>query len=106
MSTKTQMEEITPTEVSQRINEGKRDSIIDVREHDEIAEGAIPGIHHIPLGELEDRLSEIDKSKEHILVCRSSARSGRAAEFLKSKGYKVKNMAGGMLDWKGELERK
>ena len=106
MSTNTLIEEITPTEVSHRINEGKRDSIIDVREHEEVAEGAIPGIHHIPLGELEDRLGEIDQNKEHILVCRSSARSGRAAEFLKSKGYKVKNMAGGMLDWKGDLDKK
>lgn len=83
MTTKTLVEEVTPSEVAKRLSEGKRVSLIDVREDEEVAEGAIPGVKHIPLGELEDRMHEIEKDKEHILVYRSSARSGRAAEFLK-----------------------
>ncbi|OLO28500.1 sulfurtransferase [Alkalihalophilus pseudofirmus] len=106
MLTKTAIKEITPSKVSRHLREGKKVSIIDVREDEEIAEGTIPGVKHIPLGELENRIHEIDKDKEHILICRSSARSGRAAEYLSNKGYRVQNMVGGMLDWKGDLEKK
>ncbi|MDG4656017.1 rhodanese-like domain-containing protein [Ectobacillus antri] len=95
--------EITPNEVEQLRLE-KKLSIIDVREDEEVAQGKIPGAAHIPLGELEQRLTEIDKEQEHIMVCRSGARSGRASAFLTEKGYKVKNMSGGMLAWEGEIE--
>ncbi|WP_028399914.1 rhodanese-like domain-containing protein [Ectobacillus panaciterrae] len=97
--------EITPDEVEQLVH-GKKDvNIIDVREHEEVAQGKIPGAYHIPLGELESRLKEVPEDKEHIMVCRSGARSGRASEFLAERGYNVKNMSGGMLAWKGETEK-
>ncbi|MFB4163935.1 rhodanese-like domain-containing protein [Alteribacillus sp. JSM 102045] len=99
------VKEINPEEVSQLLREKKDVNIIDVREDDEVAQGKIPEAKHIPLGELEDRLNEIEKNKEHIVVCRSGARSGKASEFLKSKGYNVMNMTGGMLDWKDKVEK-
>ncbi|WP_102344957.1 rhodanese-like domain-containing protein [Bacillus sp. Marseille-P3661] len=104
MSSATLIEEILPDEVSKKAKEGDV-SIIDVREHDEVAQGKIPGAFHIPLGEIESRLHEIDKDTEHIMVCRSGNRSGIAAQFLKDKGYKVKNMIGGMLNWKDRVEK-
>nr|WP_054754212.1 rhodanese-like domain-containing protein [Piscibacillus salipiscarius] len=91
--------------LKKELEDHKELSIIDVREDDEVAQGKIPGAQHIPLGELPDRLSEIDENKEHIMVCRSGGRSGKATDFLKSKGYKVKNMPGGMLEWEGKVER-
>ena len=105
MHTKSKVDEILPEEVSKKIDEGKAKSIIDVREHEEVAQGKIPGAYHIPLGELEDRLNEIDSEKEHIMVCRSGSRSGKASEFLQDKGYKVKNMVGGMLNWENEVDK-
>ena len=78
---------------------------MDVREVDEVRGGKIPGAYHIPLGLLEFRMHELDKSKEYIMVCRSGARrSGRASQFLESYGYKVINMTGGMLSWEGALK--
>ena len=56
----------------------------------------------IPLGELSDRLDEIEDLKEVELIvhCRSGARSGRAKEYLESEGFsKVRNLIGGMLAW-------
>ncbi|WP_425712568.1 rhodanese-like domain-containing protein [Fictibacillus sp. Mic-4] len=47
----------------------------------------------------------MDKDKEHFMVCQSGNRSGMAAEFLQDKGYKVKNMVGGMLNWEDEVEK-
>lgn len=98
------MKEMTAQEVEQAVNEGKSLNILDVREVDEVSAGKIPGAVNIPLGLLEFRMHELDKSKEYIMVCRSGGRSGQASQFLDSHGYKVINMAGGMLDWEGNVE--
>ncbi len=99
------MKHILPQEVEQQLKEGRALSIIDVREYEEVAQGKIPGARHIPLGQLLERMNEIDKNEEHILVCRSGNRSGMACQLLESYGYRVVNMTGGMLEWTGEIER-
>lgn len=38
------------------------------------------------------------------MVCRSSARSGRATQYLEDRGFDVTNMIGGMLAWEGEVQ--
>lgn len=99
------MKEITAKEVQERSEAGELLNIIDVREQEEVSEGHIKGIIHIPLGELESRISELDQNREYILVCRSSARSGKAAAYLEANGYTAINMVGGMLSWKGNTEK-
>ncbi|WP_423801773.1 rhodanese-like domain-containing protein [Neobacillus sp. SAB-20_R2A] len=98
------MKQMTVKEVETLLNEGKKLNIIDVREVDEVAAGKIPGVVNIPLGLVEFRMHELDKSKEYIMVCRSGGRSGRATQFLESYGFNVINMAGGMLAWEGKVE--
>lgn len=98
------MKEMTAKEVESKLNEGKKFDIIDVREVDEVAAGKIPGSVNIPLGLIEFRMHELDKSKEYIMVCRSGARSGRASQFLEYQGFNVINMTGGMLFWEGIVE--
>lgn len=92
-----ELEEISPSEVKQLLKDGKKVSLIDVREDEEVAEGKIPEAAHIKMGEIPDRLSEIDKNEEHIIICRSGRRSENVAFYLQDQGYKVKNMTGGML---------
>ena len=98
------MKQIMPHEVEELARQQKDLSIIDVREADEVASGKIPGAVNIPLGLLEFRLQDLDKSKEHIVVCRSGGRSSMAANLLESRGYKVINMTGGMNEWQGHTE--
>ena len=83
----------------------KDDSItfIDVREVAEVAAGKIPGVINIPLGLLEFKMHELDKSKEYIMVCRSGARSATAVNFLESYGFNVTNLSGGMNAWTGKV---
>jgi rhodanese-related sulfurtransferase len=100
------MKEITASEVQERLEAGEILNIIDVRESEEVAEGHIDGIIHIPLGELQERIDDLDKDKEYFLVCRSGARSGKAASYLESVGFKVTNILGGMLTWKGKVVKK
>lgn len=98
------MKETTPKDVERQQNEGKQLNIIDVREVEEVEEGKIPTAINIPLGLLEFRMHELDKTKEYIMVCRSGGRSGRATQFLGGQGYQVTNMIGGMLAWEGKTE--
>jgi rhodanese-related sulfurtransferase len=98
------MKEITAKKVEALLNEGKKLNIIDVREVDEVAAGKIQGAVNIPLGLVEFRMNELDKSKEYVMVCRSGGRSGRATQFLESYGFNVINMTGGMLAWEGKVE--
>lgn len=98
------MNRMTTQEVKEYMDNKKEVSIIDVRETEEVKAGKIPGAVNIPLGLIEFRLQDIDKSKEHIMVCRSGNRSGKAANLLENHGYKVINMDGGMLDWDGPTE--
>ena len=98
------MKTMTAQEVQEYMNNNKDVSIIDVRETEEVKAGKIPGAVNIPLGLIEFRLQDIDKSKEHIMVCRSGSRSGMATNILENHGFNVINMDGGMLDWDGPTE--
>ena len=96
------MTAMTAKEVQQKLEAGETLHMIDVREQFEVEEGHIKGITHIPLDELEERIGELDKNTEYIMICRSGARSGKATAYLEEKGYKVINMTGGMMSWEGE----
>lgn len=98
------MNVITPKEVAELMVKDRELSIIDVREDYEVANGAIPGAKNIPLDQLAAREEELDKTKEHILVCRSGKRSATAHDQLEAHGYKVKNMTGGMNEWDDRVE--
>ena len=93
--------DITIEELKDRMDKGEQLNLIDVREEYEFDEFNI-GATLIPLGELPDRLEEIEawKDQEILIHCRSGARSGRAKEYLTSEGYtNVRNVLGGMLAW-------
>lgn len=98
------MKTITTYEVKQMIEAGEEVHLIDVREADELAQGKIPGVIHIPLGLLEFKMQDLDKKNAYIIVCLSGGRSGQAAMFLEGYGYDATNMNGGMMMWGGEIE--
>lgn len=96
------MREYTTTQVQDLL--GEELNVIDVREVEEVAQGKIPGAVNIPIGLLEFRMHELDKSEEYIMVCRSGGRSAQASKFLESHDFSVINMTGGMLAWEGPIE--
>lgn len=76
--------------------------LLDVREDGEFAEGHIAGAHHIPLGSLTSRLTELDSAKQRpvVVACRSGHRSGVACRQLRKQGFEqVYNLRGGMMAW-------
>lgn len=105
--TNDQIEEISfdqTIDLEQIIN---RDGLIlDVREEAEFAFGHIEGAKSIPMGELEARLSELDKEQEIYVICRTGKRSDMAAQKLALHGFiKVFNVLPGMTSWKGKLTK-
>ena len=83
---------------------GADGQLVDVREDVEVAEGTIPGALHIPLGDLPDRVGELDPARTVALFCRSGGRSLRAGEYLVDAGFSdVVNLDGGILAFSGEL---
>jgi rhodanese-related sulfurtransferase/TusA-related sulfurtransferase len=77
--------------------------VLDVRETAEYAFNHIPNAISIPLGELEQRLGELDKEEEIYVVCRTGSRSDLAAQKLAEKGFtKVMNVLPGMSQWTGK----
>lgn len=90
------MSEITITDAEAR---RAQDQVLDVRENFEVAEGMIPGALHIPMGQLNTRLAELETAHPVIVVCRSGNRSARVAEALNNAGYTADTMAGGMTAW-------
>lgn len=99
------MKQITTKDLAEKVKYNEDVNVIDVREDDEVAKGKIPGARHIRLGEIQDRLDEIDKDKHYYMVCRSGGRSGRASEFLEARDYDVTNVDGGMLEWDEDVEK-
>ncbi len=97
---------IEAREVERLLESGNPLNIIDVRENDEVAQGMIPTATHIPLGEISNRIHELDSSKEYVMVCRSGKRSEKACTILASSQIAVVNMSGGMLSWKGKITNK
>lgn len=73
--------------------------LLDVREPDEWAAGHAPGARHIPLGALSARGAEIPRDTEIYVICRSGARSARAAHALTGAGWKALNVTDGMQGW-------
>lgn len=73
--------------------------LLDVREQHEWQAGHAPKARHLPLGQLPGRLDELPAGRPVITVCRSGARSARAAGLLAGTGRQVSNLAGGMRAW-------
>jgi adenylyltransferase/sulfurtransferase len=99
-----QVPEITPKELKARLDRGDDLFILDVREPHEYQICNLKG-QLIPLGELPQRVHELDSSREIVAHCRSGKRSAEAVDFLRKAGFrKILNLKGGILAWSDEVD--
>jgi len=96
--------EITPSEFVERRSRGESLTLLDVREEWELGVASVPDVVHIPMGEVADRLGELDRGREVVVLCRSGRRSLQVASFLQQNGFQAVNLAGGILAWSRELD--
>lgn len=98
--------ELTPREFLDRRDAGTPMTLLDVREDWEIDVAPVPGDHlHVPMGQIPDRLAELDPQQETVVICRSGARSMQVANYLERSGFRaVYNLAGGILAWSRDID--
>jgi adenylyltransferase/sulfurtransferase len=106
VETKTTMEEISATELKQRLDKGDDIQIIDVREPHEYEIGQIPDSKLIPLGQVLNRMNEIDPDRETVVHCKMGGRSAKAIDALQRSGFagKLINLRGGITAWSDEVD--
>lgn len=100
---KKQIKEIDADELERMQQSGEKFALVDVREPDEVAQGAIPGAVSVPRGVLEYKIDGVttDKNAPIVCYCGGGGRSALAASNLKKMGFKnVMSLAGGYKGWR------
>jgi len=97
------VEEIDVEELAERIDAAHRAGaevrLIDVREVSEYVEGHVPGAELVVLGTVPDNLDRFRGDGPAYVICKSGARSMRAAEHVAAQGIEAINIAGGTMAW-------
>lgn len=79
--------------------------VLDVREPWELALARVEMTVDIPMGQIPDRLGELDPSETMVVMCHHGNRSRQVAIFLKQRGFsRVINLAGGIDAWSTEVD--
>ena len=100
------IEEISATDLKRRLDAGDDIQLIDVRQPEEWAFAKIEGAKLIPLGEIVNRMGEIDENRETVIHCKAGMRSAQAVHALQRAGFKgeLKNLKGGITAWSNEVD--
>jgi adenylyltransferase/sulfurtransferase len=92
-------------ELKTRIDQEDGVFILDVREPQEFEICRIPNSTLIPLGDLPQRLSELEGKNEMVVHCKSGVRSAKAVKLLRAAGFsRAKNLRGGLLAWIDKID--
>lgn len=98
---------ISAFDLKDRMMTGEKMVFLDVRETFEIEMADFPdvGPYRIPVGELQERWTELDKDTFLVVFCRTGSRSAWAVQFLQAKGFeKLTNLRGGLMGWREDID--
>lgn len=99
------LEEKNPREVKEIIDNDSNIVILDVREKWEYDICHLDNSTHIPMGQLLERIEELDKTLKHVVVCHHGIRSRMVAKHLISIGFeKVINLSTGVEGWANDVD--
>ena len=99
------LEEKNPSEVKEIIDNDSNIVILDVREKWEYDICHLDNSTHIPMGQLLERIEELDKTLKHVVVCHHGIRSRTVALYLEQNGIdKVYNLNGGIDKWSDDVD--
>jgi adenylyltransferase/sulfurtransferase len=96
--------DIQPAELKRNLDEGARLVLLDVREPMEHQLVHLPESILVPLGQLAERLGELDPSADYVVYCHHGVRSVGAVAFLRQAGLRARNLAGGIAAWTEQVE--
>ncbi len=98
---------VSPLQLAARLRESAPPRLLDVREPEELAIASLPGAVHIPLGELAERIDELETGRdlEWVVICHHGVRSAMATGFLAANGFsRASNLSGGIDRWSLEVD--
>jgi rhodanese-related sulfurtransferase len=98
-------DEISVSELKRMHDANAAFTLVDVREDDELAIAKLAWATHIPMGQVADRLGELDKNADIVVMCHGGMRSARVAKYLRENGFAhVANLAGGIDAWSNQID--
>lgn len=96
---------VSVQEVKRKLDARESIQLIDVREPFESEIAKIDNARLIPLGELPDRLEELDRERYLVVHCHTGMRSAQAVQLLRAAGFRnVFNLEGGIDRWSDEID--
>lgn len=99
------IKEMSPREFVARADEGDPPVLLDVREDWELGLAKLDQAMHIPMGSVPERLGELQRDREIVVMCRSGGRSAQVAHYLQQQGFeRVWNLAGGIIAWSEQVD--
>ncbi len=92
--------EIDPTTAHQWAADGEA-VLIDVREHNEVAQAAVNGAIHVPMSTFDPSLIPVDSGKKIVFLCAHGIRSVQVTQYLVANGIlsEAYNLTGGLAAW-------
>jgi rhodanese-related sulfurtransferase len=96
----TEIDELEPIELKQRLERGEALAVLDVREPEEVRIAALPNAVHIPMNDIPGRIAELDRDAQWVVMCHHGMRSAQVAMYLARRGFThVANLTGGIEEW-------
>ncbi|MGR8998809.1 MAG: rhodanese-like domain-containing protein [Gammaproteobacteria bacterium] len=94
------VKKLSPRELKNKIQQNEKLFLLDVREPQEYQYARIANSVLIPLNQIPQRLGELDKNQEIVVICHHGMRSEQAANYLVKSGFKnISNLTGGIDAW-------
>jgi adenylyltransferase/sulfurtransferase len=96
--------DILPEDLAGRLRNGDAPALLDVREQWEWDLARLPDAQRIAMGDLEERVGSLDPDRELVVYCHHGARSRMAVSWLRTRGFRARNLAGGIARWSREVD--
>lgn len=97
--------EISVAELKAMHDAGRAFILLDVRERDEWETARIMWAKHVPMGDVPERMTELPKDGNVVVMCHAGVRSERVARYLRDCGFSsVANLAGGIDAWSRTID--
>jgi adenylyltransferase/sulfurtransferase len=99
--------DIEPAELAQALGGGGKPvafQLLDIREPWEWSLARIGDPQLLPMGSLEEECASLDRGRELVVYCHHGARSIVAVDWLRARGFRARNLAGGIDRWSREID--
>jgi len=96
--------DVEPSELAGCLADHDTIQLLDIREPWEWSVARIGEPLHLQMGELERNVGSLDPGRDVIVYCHHGARSSVAAEWLRARGFRARNLAGGIDRWSREID--